>query len=569
MINLRIRPKALLITIPLLTLMASDFANAEIYKWRDNRGVTQYSDRPPVASFSKLTPNEMVNALQTKDLCTVGPIKKSIASGDVSSKDYSSFFSGLGINPGKMFNTGNVNISGISNAIASTNKASTRVTSSTDTNTNAPRSISIASTSVAKNNRVASASTAFNAPAPVTNQYSPLNIKSHFNFGGSKVSVLGLSSSNTPKSTTSPVSTPVATASTALLKPAPVSTPPASTAFASTPPVQVATAEPTTAPSTSPNIVQSALMPAVDISKNMTPVLGWSDLRIRPNNGPQDVPSTGDGNGQFRIDCDVSHMSNDDPILYPYQQGRAHHHTFFGNTSVDYKSDPKTLSTTGNSTCRGGIANRSAYWVPSMIDTATNTPLKPYAALWYYKTGYVVAKEKITAPPKGLRMISGNMKATSEATTLNVLYNCFLEGQPSTASKTIPACKQGWTIVTHVYFPQCWDGKNLDSQDHVSHMANSSNGGCPATHPVAIPAISLNTKYLVTSTQGTKNWRLSSDNYPVNGNNAGYSGHGDWINGWDETVIAGIVKNCLQAGKECGSHKLGDGNVIYGLNRDF
>ena len=299
----------------------------------------------------------------------------------------------------------------------------------------------------------------------------------------------------------------------------------------------------------------------------MAPVVGWTDLRIRPILGDFDIPPVGDGNGQFRIDCTVSHMNNDDPLVYPNQQGAAHHHTFFGNTSINFKSNLATLSTTGNSTCRGGIANRSAYWVPSMIDTATATPLKPYSSLWYYKTGYMIPKERITAPPKGLRIVTGNMKATSALTSRNISYNCFKEGQPSApATFYIPACGQGWTIITHVGFPQCWDGKNLDSPDHISHMANPIGNSCPVSHPVAIPALGLNVKYLITDPEGTKNWRLSSDNYAKNGYNSGYSSHADWVSGWDDNVIAGIVKNCLNAGKDCGNHMLGDGTVIYAEN---
>ena len=44
-------------------------------------------------------------------------------------------------------------------------------------------------------------------------------------------------------------------------------------------------------------------------------------------------------------------------------------------------------------------------------------------------------------------------------------------------------------------FPSCWDGKNLDSPDHASHVAYSTDGlvlsgdGCPASHPVRIPQL--------------------------------------------------------------------------------
>jgi len=41
----------------------------------------------------------------------------------------------------------------------------------------------------------------------------------------------------------------------------------------------------------------------------------------------------------------------------------------------------------------------------------------------------------------------------------------------------------------------CWDGKNLDSADHKSHISYpasgtmESGGPCPASHPVKIPQV--------------------------------------------------------------------------------
>ncbi len=575
MLSSFIRSPALLISLPLLALIASSHqANAEIYKWRDDRGVTQYSDRPPVSSFTKVTRNEMVNALQTKDLCTVGPIQKSVAS----TKNINTFFG---------FTVHKQNAANTSSLFKAPIARSAGITGSTGNSSNArfinTRFTNAVSDTAAPNTSIASRSTSTIAAvnsarvsAPVVKtarpatQVSPLGIASILNNGNDKITVFGIPRTNivannnllTPKAI-QPTPLVIATAPVSVAT-APAQVTKAPTQLAVNTPAESNTSNP------SPNLIQVGLMPAVDVSKNITPALGWDDLRIRPNLGPQDVPRVGDGNGQFRIDCEVSHMSNDDPILYPNQQSAAHHHTFFGNTSVNHKSNLMTLSTTGTSTCRGGIANRSAYWVPSMIDTASKTPLKPYSALWYYKTGYKVAKEKITAPPKGLRMIVGNMKATNSASSTRISYSCFKEGEPGIPSTIhIPACSQGWTIVTHVDFPQCWDGKNLSSPDNISHMSDPVNNACPATHPVAIPKLGLNTKYLITTPEGTKNWRLSSDNYAANGYNAGYSGHADWVNGWDEKVIAGIVKNCLNAGKDCGNHMLGDDTVIYGQNRNF
>ena len=306
-------------------------------------------------------------------------------------------------------------------------------------------------------------------------------------------------------------------------------------------------------------------MPAVDISKNMAPAIGVSEPFIGAN-GP---PAPGDGDGQFRTICRPSHMGNDDPIIYPNQQGAAHHHTFFGNTSLNYKSDVGNMRNAGNSTCKGGTANLSAYWVPSMIDTASNTPLLPNDAVFYYKTGYTVKREQVRPPPKGLRIIAGNSKSTVsqriDKYTTQVRYNCVLPGnvnQPD--SDSIPACAKGSEIHSVINFPNCWDGKNLDSPDHQSHMAYATYGvGCPATHPTAIPTITFNIFYKVTQAAGTANWRLASDNYAKNGYNAGYSSHADWINGWDEKIMKMAVENCDNKGLDCGVGNLGNGTGLW------
>jgi hypothetical protein len=51
-------------------------------------------------------------------------------------------------------------------------------------------------------------------------------------------------------------------------------------------------------------------------------------------------------------------------------------------------------------------------------------------------------------------------------------------------------------IRASLIFPSCWDGKNLDSPDHKSHMAYSGTGtgglgygACPATHPIRVPQV--------------------------------------------------------------------------------
>ena len=313
-----------------------------------------------------------------------------------------------------------------------------------------------------------------------------------------------------------------------------------------------------------PPMPPMSFMPFVDRSKNVIPAVGYSDLRIMPTT---EQPLAGQ-DGAVRVVCAVSHMSNDDPLVYPNQPGAAHHHTFFGNTTTKASSDLMTFSSTGNSTCNGGIMNRSAYWVPSMIDTSSNTPIKPDGILFYYKTGDFGAMPTvtITPPPKGLRMIAGNSKATTAAAAVG-LYTCVTATGTTPWQPNIVNCAVGDTMQLHIDFPQCWDGVNLDSPDHKSHMSYRVNSpgvpaACPATHPVMIPAITLNLNYKITVANQTNKWRLASDNY-ASTLPGGYSTHADWVNGWDEQTMAGIVKNCLQKNADGHAHLLCDGRTFY------
>lgn len=301
----------------------------------------------------------------------------------------------------------------------------------------------------------------------------------------------------------------------------------------------------------------ATLMPFVDVSKNIPQAVGFSTLRIQPTS---QQPNSSDI-GAFRVVCAPSHMSNDDPMVFPNQQGATHHHTFYGNTSVKYNSDLMNLSDVGNSTCNGGTMNKSGYWHPSVINTETNTAILPDGgAIFYYKTGYRGVKPSdVKTPPKGLRILAGNPKAVNASQSRATHYKCRDNGYVS--YKTIPNCGVGDAVQFIVDFPQCWDGKNLDSPNHQDHMAYASNG-CPSSHPVAIPEISLNMNFKITTANQSTKWRLSSDNYAFDGKNAGYSGHADWVNGWHQPTLEGIVRNCLNASKDCHAHLLGDGRMF-------
>lgn len=87
--------------------------------------------------------------------------------------------------------------------------------------------------------------------------------------------------------------------------------------------------------------------------------------------------------GQFRTGCEFSHFAYDDPILFPDQPGKAHLHTFFGNTDANAHTTQDTLENSGSSTCNGQELNRSGYWVPTMFDGDGNVRVPNDISIYY------------------------------------------------------------------------------------------------------------------------------------------------------------------------------------------
>jgi hypothetical protein len=105
-------------------------------------------------------------------------------------------------------------------------------------------------------------------------------------------------------------------------------------------------------------------------------------------------------------------------------------------------------------------------------------------------------------------------------------------------------CSTKTQLELHVNFPECWDGKHLDSPNHRSHMAYAVAGACPAGYPVAVPAITLVYRYSATLVGRARTVILSSGGQ--------YSGHADFINSWDEQALSDLVRTCLNAYAYCG-----------------
>lgn len=298
---------------------------------------------------------------------------------------------------------------------------------------------------------------------------------------------------------------------------------------------------------------------------------GYSDARIQPANidYPSNIPDPGNQIAAFREVCQPSHTNNDDPILFPNQPGASHTHLYWGNTGTNNASTVDSLRNSGNSTCGGGILNRSAYWAPEMLN-GQNNPVYPWQILVYYKS-MSVDPSLVQAPPAGLKMVAGNFKATpTEGATTNAAWACTTW---TGWFQTIPTnCVVGDSIMQQISFDPCWDGKNLDSPDHKSHMSPTVynpkaiyNQACPADHPIQLPDITFILWYKVTADNKTDipNWHLVSDKYPLAPGNGGASNHADWMGAWDPDILITFTKNCLNKNLDCHAFLLGDGRTLY------
>jgi hypothetical protein len=87
-------------------------------------------------------------------------------------------------------------------------------------------------------------------------------------------------------------------------------------------------------------------------------------------------------------------------------------------------------------------------------------------------------------------MLTGNAQARGRQPKGIVAWSCGeVGGRPRFA--TIPRCSEDSMLQLQATFPNCWDGRRLDSSDHRQHLRYASRADCPASHPVAMPTIVL------------------------------------------------------------------------------
>lgn len=358
-------------------------------------------------------------------------------------------------------------------------------------------------------------------------------------FGGGKTPIV----SPTPKPTPTPTPTPIATAT-------------GGTGF---------------------HGVELAAIPSnFDTSALLVP--SWGTGLIPVSAAPDNV-------GAFRFICNVSHLAYDDPIVFPGQPGKSHLHQFFGNTLANANSTYASLRSSGDSTCNN-MLNRSAYWTPAMLDGKGGVVKPDYVSVYYKRFPITSPNCQIQGTacvnlPRGLRYVFGyNMLNPAQSPTGDRWFNCdgptAVPGKYPDIVTAAANCPNGNRLGAVIHSPDCWDGKNLDSADHRSHVAFGGYGDwgyykCDAAHPYVIPTFTMGIWFTVddnlnrsgTWTTSTSTWHLSSDEMPgMAPMRPGTTFHSDWFGAWDDTVMAKWAGNCVDKLLNCSGGDLGNGQQL-------
>jgi Domain of unknown function (DUF1996) len=104
-------------------------------------------------------------------------------------------------------------------------------------------------------------------------------------------------------------------------------------------------------------------------------------------------------------------------------------------------------------------------------------------------------------------------------------------------------CPDG--IRAELQFPSCWDGINLDSKNHTTHVAypyELRDGDCPEGFPVRLITLFYETIY---QTNAFKEY--SGQFVFAQGDPTGNGYHGDFINGWEDGVLQQAIYHCTNA----------------------
>lgn len=253
--------------------------------------------------------------------------------------------------------------------------------------------------------------------------------------------------------------------------------------------------------------------------------------------------------GMFRFDCwNNLVIDRVDPIVNPGTASK-HLHAVSGGNGFSMNADGAAMKASTCTSCPIG-ADLSAYWVPQLYVKYKNGSgyglVESHQIVYYEPRGS--DNETVIAFPDGLKMLAGDPKLRQGGDSIEqkaITWACINYDNPTPEQQGFPNTKCPQGLRGQVNFPMCWDGVNLDSDDHKSHVAYATGldgGSCP-TNWKKMVKIFYEAFYSVDAYDDE--W--DGDQHPfvlANGDTTGYSFHGDFLNGWDVDVLQAAIDQC-------------------------
>jgi predicted outer membrane protein len=270
------------------------------------------------------------------------------------------------------------------------------------------------------------------------------------------------------------------------------------------------------------------------------------------------TPDANASTGSFVAECgppDPALRNSDNWIVAPGKpNGAQHMHDYIGSTATDNSTEAGDLLAS-DTNC--DLDNRSTFYWPVLRDTSQVGPddnqdgggldgnvgeiIEPAQVVMQFlgnPTG------PVSPMPQLLRVITGDAKAVTNGPD-NVRAQWTCRGFEDRVTTQYPLCPEGSRLLRVLDFPSCWDGENLDSEDHRSHITfpDEDSGACPQD-TVAVPKLRMILAY---DQPGGRNFAL--DGFPDQQHHPA-TDHGDFVNGMPDELMDAVVE-CLNEGLQC------------------
>ncbi|KAJ5908601.1 hypothetical protein N7495_001283 [Penicillium taxi] len=272
----------------------------------------------------------------------------------------------------------------------------------------------------------------------------------------------------------------------------------------------------------------------------------------------------------WRLPCrGTAGLARLDPLVSPGQIS-SHVHSIHGAGNFGMNSDMASLRESSCTSC-AVTQDNSAYWTPALYFMHTNGSAEVVEAVGGMLAYYLLYGDNITAFPDNFRMLAGDpfqrnftypipdppkSDWTGDQLTQAALrqkaigFNCLNYEETAEGSlyrhfmpnKTFldEQCTDGLRL--ELMFPSCWNGKDVDSTDHKSHVAYPDlvmTGDCPEGYETRLVSLFFET---IWDTYAFKD----VDGYftLANGDPTGFGYHGDFMYGWEDGVLQDAVDSC-------------------------